>query len=108
MMSLHASIAAAVIGCALSAAAVTVSPPAQAGPVQWCDPAAPLFDPTVCADESPGGGYSCDPFGPAYDPNYCAAQSRPSSYWRGVRLARPIVQPGLRSPTRPGETNDAR
>ncbi|MFY2861697.1 hypothetical protein ACOJVU_18620 [Mycobacterium sp. THU-M104] len=82
-MAFRVSTCAAVIGCALTAAMVAVSPPAHAGPIQWCDPSSPLFDPTICYNESPGGGYSCDPFGPAYDPNYCAAQSRPSGYWRG-------------------------
>jgi|GEM_PF-4256867 len=72
----HASIIAAVIGCALCAAAAVASPPTHAGPVQWCNPASPLFDPTICYNESPPGGYSCDPFGPAYDPNYCATQNR--------------------------------
>jgi hypothetical protein len=61
------------------AAAVIFSTPARAGPVQWCDPASPLFDPSTCYNESgPHRGYGCDPFGPAYDPNYCAALgSRP-------------------------------
>jgi hypothetical protein len=59
------------------AANIAVSP-AQAGPIQWCDPASPLFDPTICYNEAPstGGSYACDPFGPAYDPDYCAAQNR--------------------------------
>ena len=69
-------IAAAAVACALPAAMVAVSPPAHAGPIQWCDPASPLFDPTICYNESPGGGYSCDPFGPAYNADYCAAQGR--------------------------------
>jgi len=70
------SVIAAVIGCALSAATVAVSP-AQAGPIQWCDPASPLFDPTICYNESPStGSFACDPFGPAYDPDYCATQDR--------------------------------
>jgi hypothetical protein len=68
---------AAVVGCALSAANVAIGPPAHAGPIQWCDPASPLFDPTICYNESPStGSYACDPFGPAYDPTYCAAQDR--------------------------------
>ncbi len=54
--------------------AIVFSAPASAGPIQWCDPASPLFDPTVCYNSPHRGGYSCDPFGPAYDPNFCAAQ----------------------------------
>lgn len=50
-----------------------------AGPITWCDPASPLFDPVICADRSPHGGYGCDPFGPVYNPDYCAAQSRSDS-----------------------------
>ncbi|MDI3314500.1 MAG: hypothetical protein QJR12_09525 [Mycobacterium sp.] len=58
---------------ALAAAAVLHA--STHGPIQWCDPASPLFDPIICYNESPPrSGYSCDPFGPAYDPNYCAAQ----------------------------------
>jgi hypothetical protein len=57
------------------AGAAVSAPAAHASPVQWCDPASPLFDPTLCYNESgPHRGYSCDPYGPAYDPNYCAAQ----------------------------------
>ena len=64
-----------VIAAAFLAAPFLALPPAHAGPIQWCDPASPLFDPTICYNESPRhGGYSCDPYGPAYDPNYCAAQ----------------------------------
>jgi hypothetical protein len=59
---------------ALAIAAVVFSAPALAGPVQWCDPASPLFDSTLCYNESPHGGYGCDPLWSAYDPNYCAAQ----------------------------------
>jgi hypothetical protein len=62
---------------ALLCAAATFSTPApaHAGPVQWCDPASPLYDATLCYNESgPHRGYACDPYGPAYDPNYCAAQ----------------------------------
>jgi hypothetical protein len=50
--------------------------PAPSGPVQWCDPASPLFDPVICYNEHPGHGTACDPFGPAYDPDYCAASGR--------------------------------
>lgn len=64
---------AAVIAAFLAAPFLAL-PPARTGPIQWCDPASPLFDPTVCYNESPHGGYCCDPYGPAYDPNYCAAQ----------------------------------
>jgi hypothetical protein len=46
-----------------------------AGPIQWCNPSSPLFDPYICYNETPHGGIACDPNGPAYDPNYCAAQS---------------------------------
>jgi hypothetical protein len=70
------AIAAAVVGCTLSATTAALSPPAHAGPIRWCDPSSPLFDPTICHNEEPGGGYSCDPTGPAYDANYCAAQGR--------------------------------
>jgi hypothetical protein len=55
--------------CALFAAAFVAaadfSPPAQA--IQWCDPSSPLYDPTVCYNETHRGGYSCDPYGPAYN-----------------------------------------
>ena len=70
---------------AITVAAIAAAVPAQAdphhivgpqGPVQWCNPASPLFDPTICYNESPHGGYACDPYGPAYDPNYCATQSK--------------------------------
>jgi len=62
----------AAVVCALFAASAA---PAHAGPVHWCDPASPLYDATVCYNESgPHRGYGCDPYGPAYDPNYCAAQ----------------------------------
>jgi hypothetical protein len=63
----------AVCSIVLAAAAILTAP-ATAGPVQWCDPASPLYDATICYNESPHGGYGCDPYGPAYDPNYCAAQ----------------------------------
>ena len=57
------------------ATAVMFGIPAPAGPIQWCDPASPLYDAAVCYNESgPHRGYSCDPYGPAYDPDYCAAQ----------------------------------
>ncbi|MEY8017006.1 hypothetical protein [Mycobacterium servetii] len=65
--------------CGLAAAAALIGvipmPPAHAGPVQWCDPSSPLFDPTICYNESPStGSYACDPYGPAYNANYCASQ----------------------------------
>jgi hypothetical protein len=51
--------------------------PAPSGPVQWCNPASPLFDPVICYNEHPSRSVACDPYGPAYDPDYCAASGRP-------------------------------
>ncbi|BBZ44829.1 hypothetical protein [Mycobacterium parmense] len=56
-------------------AAFPAPPAAHAGPIQWCDPASSLFDPTICySDSHERGGKSRDPFGPVYDPDYCAAK----------------------------------
>jgi hypothetical protein len=38
----------AVCSIVLAAAAIFSAPAAHAGPVQRCDPASPLFDPTLC------------------------------------------------------------
>ena len=46
--------------------AKTITVPAHAGAVQWCDPASSLFDARIYDDDSHGGGYVCDPYGPAY------------------------------------------
>lgn len=76
MMKLCSGVAALLSAAVVCALSVVVAPE---GPVQWCDPASPLFDPTICYNTSPGAGQGCDPFGPAYDPDYCAARSRDSS-----------------------------
>jgi hypothetical protein len=55
--------------------ATTVMFSVPVGPIQWCDPASPLFDPTVCYnDGGPHSGYACDSFSDAYNADYCAAQ----------------------------------
>jgi hypothetical protein len=44
------------------AGAAVSAPAAHAGPIQFCDPASRLFDPTICYNEGgPHRGYACDP-----------------------------------------------
>jgi hypothetical protein len=64
------------LGIVVAAGALLTAAPAHAGPVQWCDPASPLYDATICYNDGPHRGYGCDPYAPAYDPDYCAAQRR--------------------------------
>lgn len=64
-----------VIAAAIAASAVINAAPAHAGPMEWCNPSSPTFDPYVCFGEQPGGALPlvCDPNVNGYDPYYCAA-----------------------------------